>query len=55
MALQGGLDRWFGTVARYTGYALILYAVFIDRFRTPALLPVATGLMVFKNVIGAGK
>lgn len=49
-----GLDDWFGTIARYAGLLLLLYALVIDRLRNPALLPAATGLMFLKNVTGAG-
>lgn len=47
-----GLDEWFGTLARYAGLALLLYAGAIDRFHNPALIPAATGLMFLKNITG---
>jgi hypothetical protein len=48
------LDAWFGTVARYAGLTLLVYAIAIDRLRNPALLPAATGLMLLQNVTGSG-
>lgn len=48
------LDAWFGTVARWAGLLLLVYAIAIDRLRNPALLPAATGLMLLQNVTGSG-
>lgn len=53
--VRGALDAWFGTLARYAGLAVLLYAVFVDRLRNPALLPLIPGLMFLKNVVGGGK
>ena len=47
------LDDWFNTAARYCGLGLGIYAVVIDRFRNPALLPFATSLIFLKNVRGS--
>lgn len=49
---QTGLDRWLPTVVRYCGLALMGYAVFIDKGATPALIPAATGMLFFKNLVG---
>lgn len=46
------LDEWFPTIVRYAGFCLMLYAVFVDRGRNPALIPAATGMIFLKNVIG---
>ena len=47
------LDAWFPTVVRYAGVVLLLYAAFIDQGKSPALLPTAAGLILFKTVYGA--
>lgn len=48
--VKEGLDSWFLTIARYSalcaGVGLFVYAGAIDRFRNPALLPAATGLIL---------
>lgn len=46
------LDSWFGTLARYLGLLLVVYAVFVDKLRDPSLLTVAAGLVFFKSVVG---
>lgn len=51
-SLRSWLDAWHGTVVRYVGVGLLVYAVAVDRFRNPALLPAATGMIFYKNVAG---
>jgi hypothetical protein len=48
------LDDWFPTVVRYCGIGLMVYAGVIDRGRTPALIPTATGMILFKTIYGGG-
>lgn len=53
--LRRELDAWFGTIARYVGLVLIVYSLLVDRLRNPGLLPLATGLVFMKNVVGKGE
>jgi hypothetical protein len=48
------LELWFPTVVRYLGVVLAAYIGFIDHAQNPALIPVATGLILFKTVYGNG-
>lgn len=48
------LDEWFPTVVRYMGVGLLVYAAVVDRGRTPALIPTAAGMILFKSVYGGG-
>lgn len=48
------LDNWFPTVVRYGGFALLLYAAFVDQGANPALIPTAAGMILFKTVYGEG-
>lgn len=48
------LDSWFPTVTRYIGVILMVYAALIDHGSNPALIPAATGLILFKTVYGSG-
>ena len=45
-------DEWFGTLIRYAGLLLMLYAALIDRGKNPALIPAATGMICLKTLIG---
>jgi len=51
---QKQLDRWFPTIVRYAGIALMAYAALVDRGRNPALIPTAVGMILFKTVYGDG-
>ncbi len=51
MLVQRGLDEWFGTLVRYTGLGLVLYAAFVDKFHNPFLVPAAAGMMGLKTVL----
>ena len=51
---QKRLDKWFPTLLRYTGVALLVYAALIDRGKNPALIPAATGMIFFKTIYGSG-
>lgn len=48
-------DELHGTVVRYAGVALLVYAGAFDRFKNPALLPAAMGMIFYKNVVGKGE
>lgn len=48
---QRTLDRWFPTVVRYGGIALMVYCAIV---RQPALMAAATGMILFKTVVGDG-
>jgi folate-dependent phosphoribosylglycinamide formyltransferase PurN len=48
------LDSWFPTLVRYAGFATMLYGIFIDHASNPAILPAATGMILFKTVYGSG-
>lgn len=50
--LQRAIDRWHGTIARSAGLGLLAYAALVDRFKNPALLPGAVGLIFLKNITG---
>lgn len=52
--VRGELDLWFGTLARYLGLGLVVYAVLVNKLRDPGLLTVAIGLVAFKTVVGKG-
>jgi uncharacterized membrane protein len=49
------IDSWVGTLTQVIGVIILLYAVFIDQFKNPALLPAATGILFLKTVAGRGK
>jgi hypothetical protein len=49
------IDSWVGTLTQVIGVIILMYAVLIDRFRNPALLPAATGILFLKTVAGRGK
>lgn len=49
------IDSWVGTLTSVVGVLLLLYAIFIDRFENPVLLPGATGLIFLKDMAGRGK
>lgn len=46
------VDSWVGTLTQVIGLIILIYAITIDRFRNPALLPAATGLIFLKTVAG---
>lgn len=50
--LRQELDLWFATLARYIGLGLAIYSIAIDRLQNPGILPLATGLIFMKNVVG---
>lgn len=49
-----GLDAWFPTILRYTGWGVAIYGVFVDQGHNPALLPLAGGMIFFKTIYGDG-
>jgi hypothetical protein len=51
---QARLDKWFPTIVRYVGVALMVYAALVDRGANPALIPTALGMILFKTVYGSG-
>lgn len=50
--LRRAIDSWVGTLTQVIGLLILLYAILIDRFKNPALLPGATGLIFLKAVAG---
>lgn len=48
------LDKWFPTVVRYIGVIGLGYGFFVDKGANPALIPAATGMILFKTVYGDG-
>jgi hypothetical protein len=50
--LRRTIDSWVGTLTQVIGVLILLYAILIDRFKNPALLPGATGLIFLKTVAG---
>ncbi len=53
--LRRAIDSWVGTLTQVIGLIILLYAVFIDKFKNPALLPAATGILFLKTVAGRRK
>lgn len=49
------LDAWFPTIVRYAGFGTLVYGIFVDRGANPAILPAATGMILFKTVYGTGE
>lgn len=45
------LDEWLPTVVRWLGVASLVYGVFLDHFDNPAIIPAATGMLLFKTVV----
>lgn len=45
------LDDWLPTVVRWLGVASLVYGVFLDHFSNPAIIPAATGMLLFKTVV----
>jgi hypothetical protein len=52
-AVQPLLDRWFPTLVRYAGFALLFYAVIRNPADNPELLPAAVGMILYKTVAGS--
>lgn len=48
------MDAWFPTIVRYAGFAAGIYGIFVDKGKNPALLPAATGMILFKTIYGDG-
>lgn len=46
------VDSWVGTMTQVIGLLILIYAIVVDRFQNPALLPGATGLIFLKTVAG---
>ena len=53
--LRRAIDSWLGTIAQVLGILILIYAIFIDQFKNPALLPAATGILFLKTVAGRGQ
>jgi hypothetical protein len=51
---QKALDSWLPTLVRYLGLIAMGYGIFFDRGANPALIPAATGMILFKTVYGGG-
>ena len=49
------LDGWFGTLARYVGLTVLVYAFTVDRLKTPALPGIGFGLMLVRNTLKGGE
>lgn len=49
------IDEWHGTAARTAGFGLLAYSAVVDRFKNPALLVGAVGLIALKNVTGKNR
>lgn len=50
--LRRAVDSWVGTMTQVIGLFILIYAIAIDKFQNPALLPGATGLIFLKTVAG---
>lgn len=50
--LRRAVDSWVGTLTQVIGLFILIYAIVIDKFQNPALLPGATGLIFLKTVAG---
>jgi len=48
------LDQWFPTVVRYIGVWMAVYGAVVDQGKNPALIPLATGMILFKTIYGGG-
>jgi hypothetical protein len=48
------LDAWFPTFVRYVGIVAAIDGIFLDHAHSPVILPAATGMILFKTVVGDG-
>ena len=48
------MDETLPTLVHYLGIIVLVYAIFIDHLENPALIPAATGLLLFKAIYGSG-
>lgn len=55
MPTRRWLDEVFPTAVRYMGLALTMYIFLVDHAHNPALIPLATGMVLYKTIAGNGK
>jgi hypothetical protein len=51
---RNSIQAWLFVSIQLLGVLGLAYGVLVDRFRNPAIIPTATGLVMFPKVYGDG-
>jgi ribose/xylose/arabinose/galactoside ABC-type transport system permease subunit len=51
---RNSIQGWLFLAIQVLGVLGLAYGVLVDRFRNPAIIPTATGLVMFPKVYGDG-